>query len=103
LGVNETYHRNTEKNCGGYKIGANYGPTVKLTYDAEVSDGVSQLIWTYNEMMLESGASNIFFLFKEKNRKVLVTHPTDGMILPGVTRSSIILLSKDIDKNLVVE
>lgn len=54
-------------------------------------------------MMLESGASNIFFLFKEKNRKVLVTHPTDGMILPGVTRSSIILLSKDIDKNLVVE
>lgn len=41
LGVNETYHRNTEKNCGGYKIGANYGPTVKLTYDAEVSDGVS--------------------------------------------------------------
>lgn len=48
-------------------------------------------------MMLESGDSNIFFLFKEKNKKLLVTHPNDGMILPGVTRSSIIALTKDID------
>lgn len=54
-------------------------------------------------MMLESGASNIFFLFKEKGRKILVTHPTDGMILPGVTRSSILALVKDIDKNMIVE
>lgn len=36
LGVNETYHRNTDKNCGGFKIGANYGPTVKLTSDGEI-------------------------------------------------------------------
>lgn len=35
LKVDETYHRNTPKNCGGFKLGANYGPTVKLTSEAE--------------------------------------------------------------------
>lgn len=93
MGVDEDYHRNTPKNCGGYKIGSNYGPTVKLTSDAENTEGVSQLIWTYEGNMLESGASNIFFLVKEGKKKYLVTHPTDGMVLPGVTRDAIIKLS----------
>ena len=51
-------------------------------------------------MLLESGASNIFFVIKENGQKILVTHPSDGMILPGVTRTSILLLAKDIDKNI---
>lgn len=31
LGVDESYHRNTPKNCGQFKLASNYGPTVKLT------------------------------------------------------------------------
>lgn len=51
--------------------------------------------------MLESGASNIFFLFKEGEKKYLVTHPTDGMVLPGVTRSAIIKLAQEIDSAVI--
>lgn len=28
LKIDESYHRNTPKNCGAYKLAANYGPTV---------------------------------------------------------------------------
>ena len=103
LKVDENYHRNTPKNCGGYKIAANYGPTVKLTALAEKEEGCSQLIWTYDEMLLESGASNIFFVFRDSEGKKLVTHPDDGLVLPGVTRSSIIALAEDVDKDIKVE
>lgn len=51
--------------------------------------------------MLESGASNIFFLFKEGKKKYLVTHPTDGMVLPGVTRSAIVKLAQEIDSAVI--
>ena len=82
-------------------MGANYGPTVTLTSQAEQEEGVSQLIWTYNGNMLESGASNIFFLLNEGGKKYLVTHPNDGMVLPGVTRDSIINLAKEIDPTII--
>lgn len=77
---------------------------MKLTTDSENESGVSQLIWTWDDILLESGASNIFFILKQKGgKKSLVTHPANGMVLPGVTRSSILLLAKDIDKNIVNE
>ena len=45
--------------------------------------------------MLESGASNLFVVLeKDDGKKILVTHPLDGSILPGVTRDSIIILAK---------
>lgn len=100
LGVDEDYHRNTPKNCGGFKLGSNYGPTVYMTNHAEETEGVSQLIWTYDGYMLESGASNIFFLLKEGSKKFLVTHPADGMVLEGVTRDSILKLAKEIDSSV---
>ena len=41
--------------------------------------------------MTESGATNIFFLMETASGvKELVTPPLDGLILPGVTRQSII-------------
>lgn len=43
-------------------------------------------------MMLESGASNLFFLIKNNGKLELITHPLDGCILPGITWDSIINL-----------
>lgn len=60
-------------------------------------------MWTYDEMILESGASNIFFLFSDETGVKLVTHPNDGLVLPGITRDSILKLAKDIDPAIHVE
>ena len=89
--VDETYWRGTPKTGSGYKLASNYGPSVYISSRAE-KNGYSQSIWTYDEMMLESGASNLFFLIKNKGQLELITHPLDGCILPGITRDSIINL-----------
>ena len=48
------------------------------------------MIWTYNEMLLESGASNILFIIKDNEGKKIITHPVDGLILEGNTRDAIL-------------
>lgn len=54
-------------------------------------------------MLLESGASNILFVFKDNEGTKLVTHPVDGLILEGNTRDAILKLAKNIDKDIIVQ
>jgi branched-chain amino acid aminotransferase len=82
--------------------------------------GYSQILWLYGieEYVTEVGAMNVFFLFeksndahddgssnnKKKKRYELVTPPlTNGDILPGVTRQSIIELTSTWKNNNVDE
>lgn len=98
LCVYEDYWRGTPYSAAAYKISANYAPTVQI--GAELAKkGFSQALWTYNDQLLESGATNIFFVIQTKNGKEVVTHPTDGSILPGVTRQTIIDLHNDLFPN----
>lgn len=83
---------------GNSKVGGNYGPTMKAQADASAR-GYSQVLWLFgdDELVTEVGAMNVFFLLenKETKRPELVTPPlTTGDILPGVTRDSIIELTK---------
>ena len=73
-----------------------------------VKDGFSQVLWLFgeDETITEVGTMNIFFFLinKETQRKELVTPPlTRGDILPGVTRDSILKLSRGWDEFDVVE
>lgn len=96
LSVREDYWRGSPKSAASYKLGANYAPTV-LIGDQVAAEGFSQALWVYDNNILESGATNIFFVIEEENGKLsLVTPPLDGSILPGVTRDSILYLAKDI-------
>ena len=95
LCVFEDYWRGTPYSAAAYKISANYAPTVQIGHEL-AKKGFSQALWTYNDQLLESGATNIFFVIKTKDGKEVVTHPTDGSILPGVTRQSIIDLHNDL-------
>jgi branched-chain amino acid aminotransferase len=74
--------------------------------------GYSQILWLYGleEYVTEVGAMNVFFLFEKSNdaddgntkkkRYELVTPPlTNGDILPGVTRQSIIELTSTWNNN----
>jgi len=94
LSVYEDFWRGSPKSAASYKIGANYAPTVQIG-DQLASKGYSQAIWVYEDKILESGATNLFFIIENDEQKLeIVTPPLDGSILPGITRDSVIQLSQ---------
>lgn len=80
---------------GNRKVGSNYGPTIEATARA-VKMGHHQVLWLFgpNHELTEVGAMNIFMVYiNEQGDKQLSTPPLNGLILPGVTRRSIIELA----------
>jgi len=92
------YVRAWQGGCGYVKMGSNYAPTLWTQKMAE-QEGCQQCLWLVGDdhEITEVGAMNIFILMKNgKGGMELVTPPLDsGCILPGVTRRSILELSKE--------
>ena len=92
---------------GGYKLGANYvGPT--LIADEAQQQGYAQVLWLFGEKneVTEVGAMNCFLVFRDAQGVIEVaTAPlSDGYILPGVTRDSILaLLRRHIEGKATIE
>lgn len=87
--------------AGNTKLGSNYAPTIMVQREAE-KRGHQQVLWLYGEDMklTEVGTMNIFVTIKNARtgKLHLVTPPlTDGLILPGITRASILELSRQWD------
>jgi branched-chain amino acid aminotransferase len=82
----------------GYaKVGANYGPTLMANSEARAR-GYHQVLWLLNGTVTEAGASNFFIIWRSKDsgKLQLVTAPLgDKIILDGVTRRSILQLSRE--------
>lgn len=80
---------------GQYKLGANYAPGIKVQQDA-MKQGHSQVLWLVDDMLTEVGTMNLFvYWVNEDGDKELVTASLDdGTILPGVTRASVLDLSR---------
>ncbi|GAA5854504.1 hypothetical protein JCM8547_004867 [Rhodosporidiobolus lusitaniae] len=80
---------------GSYKFGSNYGPNVSTQMEA-AKQGYQQILWLYGDVVTEVGMMNaVVALQKEDGTVELVTPPlTDGMILPGVTRDSVLALAR---------
>jgi len=99
---------------GSYKLGANYAPGV-MPQKMAAKEGFSQNLWLHGEehYLTEVGTMNTFVVFKRGDVFTLVTPPLDGMILPGVTRDSVLTLARNhasgkrplpgLPSNLVVE
>ncbi|CAH1787509.1 unnamed protein product [Owenia fusiformis] len=82
--------------CGFAKMGSNYGPTIAIQAEA-VRRGCQQVLWLYGEdhQLTEVGTMNLFMHWINANgERELVTPPLDGIILPGVTRKSLIEMTK---------
>ena len=83
---------------GDKKLGANYAPCVVPQLQA-ASRGFQQNLWLFGEedYITEVGTMNLFVCLKNKEtgQKELVTAPLDGMILPGVTRDSVLGLARE--------
>ncbi|XP_060758223.1 branched-chain-amino-acid aminotransferase, mitochondrial isoform X2 [Neoarius graeffei] len=90
---------------GAYKMGSNYGPTIAIQSKA-VKQGCQQVLWLYgdSEEITEVGTMNLFIYWtNEKGERELVTPPLDGLILPGVTRQSLLDLAREWDEFKVTE
>jgi branched-chain amino acid aminotransferase len=81
---------------GQYKIGANYATAVfpqKMASEL----GYVQNLWLHGpeHNLTEVGTMNLFVVFRQGDGSLeLVTPPLDGMILPGVTRDSVLSLAR---------
>uniref|UniRef100_A0A0G4I9C0 Branched-chain-amino-acid aminotransferase n=1 Tax=Chromera velia CCMP2878 TaxID=1169474 RepID=A0A0G4I9C0_9ALVE len=88
---------------GDTKVGGNYGPTI-LPQALGAEHGFQQLLWLFPEtidgkpdqLLTEVGTMNLFvYWVNEKGEKELVTAPLESnLILPGVTRISILELAR---------
>jgi branched-chain amino acid aminotransferase len=82
---------------GDRKVGSNYGPTIQIQKEA-TAQGINQILWLYGEdrQVTEAGTMNMFMLIvNEQGERELITPPLNGIILPGITRDSILHLARE--------
>ncbi|KAF7262320.1 hypothetical protein EG68_00338 [Paragonimus skrjabini miyazakii] len=90
---------------GAFKLSSNYAPTL-YSQKFVKEKGCQTSLWLYGpeEALTEAGTMNIFvFWINEKGEKELLTPPLSGLILPGVTRESILEITKAWNEFRVVE
>ncbi|SPP78662.1 branched-chain-amino-acid aminotransferase, cytosolic [Drosophila guanche] len=99
------YTRAWPGGVGNRKMGSNYAPTINVQKEA-ASRGLQQVLWLYGEdhQLTEVGTMNIFmFYVNDQGEQELVTPPLNGLILPGITRDSILNMSRQWGKFKVSE
>ena len=77
---------------GNAKLGANYGPCILPQREA-AKKGYQQNLWLFGDehYLTEVGTMNLFVVLKNDDGSYeVVTPPLNGMILPGVTRDSVL-------------
>jgi branched-chain amino acid aminotransferase len=92
--VSEQYSRAAEGGTGAAKCGGNYAASLIAQSEA-TENGCDQVVFldaAEHKWVEELGGMNLFFLFDDGR---LITPPTSGTILEGITRESIIALARD--------
>ncbi|KAG8952010.1 hypothetical protein FRC04_005343 [Tulasnella sp. 424] len=91
------YVRAVPGGTGSYKLGANYAPCLIPQAEA-MAQGYDQNLWLLGpeHYLTEVGTMNLFVVLKRDDGSVeLVTPPLEDVILPGVTRDSVLALARD--------
>jgi branched-chain amino acid aminotransferase len=92
--VSEHYTRAAPGGTGAAKCGGNYASSLVAQSEA-IAHGCDQVVFldaAEHRWIEELGGMNLFFLFDDGS---LITPPTDGTILEGITRESIITLARE--------
>ncbi|KGL81653.1 Branched-chain-amino-acid aminotransferase, cytosolic, partial [Tinamus guttatus] len=95
LWADPKYVRAWKGGTGDCKLGGNYGSSIYAQREA-LELGCQQVLWLYGEdhQITEVGTMNLFlYWINEDGEDELATPPLDGIILPGVTRQSILDLA----------
>ncbi|XP_022073311.2 branched-chain-amino-acid aminotransferase, cytosolic [Acanthochromis polyacanthus] len=96
LWADPKYIRAWKGGTGDCKMGGNYGCSMLAQHEA-VDYGCQQVLWLYGDdhQITEAGTMNVFLHWiNENGDEELATPPLDGIILPGVTRRSILELGR---------
>jgi branched-chain amino acid aminotransferase len=91
--VSENYTRAAIGGTGAAKCGGNYAASLRAQSEA-IEHGCDQVVFldaVERRYVEELGGMNVFFVFDDGS----LSTPPLGTILPGITRDSIIALSKD--------
>ncbi len=91
--VTDKYVRAVAGGVGNVKTGGNYAASIMAAVEAQEL-GYTQVLWLdaiERRYIEEVGTMNIFFLIGDE----LITPPLTGSILPGITRDSVLRLTKD--------
>ncbi|XP_039188827.1 branched-chain-amino-acid aminotransferase, cytosolic isoform X1 [Crotalus tigris] len=96
LWADPKYVRAWKGGTGDCKLGGNYGSSIYAQREA-MELGCQQVLWLYGDdhQITEVGTMNLFLYWQNENgENELATPPLDGIILPGVTRQSILDLAR---------
>ncbi|KAJ8381929.1 hypothetical protein SKAU_G00027070 [Synaphobranchus kaupii] len=96
LWADTKYIRAWKGGTGDCKMGGNYGASIYAQYEA-IDFGCQQVLWLYGKdhQITEVGTMNLFLYWVNENgEEELATPPLDGVILPGITRQSILELTR---------
>ena len=91
--VTDKYVRAVAGGVGNVKTAGNYAASIMAAVEAQ-KQGYTQVLWLdaiKRKYIEEVGTMNIFFLIDDE----LITPPLSGSILPGITRDSVLRLTKD--------
>lgn len=91
--VSQDYTRAAPGGTGAAKCGGNYAASLVAQSQAS-ANGCDQVVFldaVERRWIEELGGMNLFFLFDDGS---MITPPTDGTILEGITRESLMLLAK---------
>ena len=107
LWAEERFVRAWPGGTGAHKVGANYAPGILPQLQAS-REGYQQNLWLFgpDHQITEVGTMNLFLFWKSPEDGALeLLTPTldDGLILPGVTRDSILALTRGWGQFRVVE
>ena len=103
LFCDETVVRTWPGGIGSFKVGANYVNGVMHT-DRIRKQGYQHMLWTVNGNITEAGRMNFFVVIKTEDGDIeIITPPLDGLIIPGITRESVLELVRSLPQYEVVE
>jgi branched-chain amino acid aminotransferase len=91
--VTDKYVRAVAGGVGNVKTAGNYAASIMAAVEAQ-QQGYTQVLWldaVERRYIEEVGTMNIFFLINDE----LITPPLSGSILPGITRDSVLRLTRD--------
>ena len=90
---------------GDVKVAGNYAPTYPVQATA-AEHGCQQVIWLdalERRWVEERGGMNVFFVRGRESSAQVVTPPSTGTLLPGITRASLLRLAEDLGYEVVEE
>lgn len=92
LYADSKFTRTNDKTLRPHRTPANFGNSFFVN-DIAYSVGCNDVLWLHgkDEMLTDLNDANVFvYIINDFNKKELITPPANGLIIPGVTRQSVL-------------